>query len=367
MELKFMSLIWLLGPIENLNDGVGKYSRSLIDELSKLNSMGVIVKSIPYKPRSIMRYIYQFFIYPIVLIKLRNNYSLVVLSQENFAFLLPFIKLIGRKSIIIYHHSPDQNTAVSAVEKLKILYLNVTAIFLRLANQIICPSKDASEQIIKNMNLSNEKVSIVYNSFDFNYSCKSEEKAVFLSKLGIDYKGHERIILNIGTDETRKNLFCFLQGFSELDQSSYIFIKAGKVIVEGNNMMMENLVSDKCLNVKFLSYVSDIELNSLYELADVYVSPSLHEGFGRTVIESQAHGTPILASKLPVYDEIMTNSYVSVDCYTQAVAWREALEKFNFSNDELIKLGRSNARRFSAETVACDFLAIIKKVKSGEL
>ncbi|WP_413698795.1 glycosyltransferase [Psychromonas sp. KJ10-10] len=47
-----------------------------------------------------------------------------------------------------------------------------------------------------------------------------------------------------------------------------------------------------------------------------------HEGFGRTVIEAQHRGTPVMASKIPVYDEVLGDSYVPIDNYQTPKAWQ---------------------------------------------
>jgi len=361
-----MNIVWLNGPSESSGNGVGQYSQSLISEIQRMGTVSLLAKTIPHKARSFRRYFYQFFIYPLILIRLRNEFSVVILYQEDLAFLLPLIKLMGKKVIVIYHHAPDLNSAKSLVEKIKVVYLRLMALSLGMADQIISPSQDAAQKIAVSMGLSADMLSIVYNSFDFkDISGSSSDKVAFFARFGIEYHGHEKVLLNVGTDESRKNLNCFLEGYANIDQCNHVFIKVGKVLALENNEKMLRLILDRGLNAHFLDFITSDDLNTLYEIADVYVSPSVQEGFGRTVIEAQSHGAPVLASKLEVYEEIMQSSYIPVENYTSPNTWSHALETFNYSNSELIQQGKDNAERFCSISIAKDFLDIVEKVESG--
>ena len=60
--------------------------------------------------------------------------------------------------------------------------------------------------------------------------------------------------------------------------------------------------------VHLAGFVSDDELRALYQSADLYVHPSLYEGFGLPVLEAMASGTPVLASNLSSLPEVAGNA-----------------------------------------------------------
>ena len=57
-------------------------------------------------------------------------------------------------------------------------------------------------------------------------------------------------------------------------------------------------------NILYLSHVSDAMLNSLYKNALCFVCPSLYEGFGLPIFEAFAQSTPVIALKIPIFEEL---------------------------------------------------------------
>jgi len=68
-------------------------------------------------------------------------------------------------------------------------------------------------------------------------------------------------------------------------------------------------------NIKYLSYVSDNTLNSLYKNALCFVCPSKYEGFGLPIFEAFAQSTPVIALKIPIFEEIGGGGINFIDSY----------------------------------------------------
>ena len=66
-------------------------------------------------------------------------------------------------------------------------------------------------------------------------------------------------------------------------------------------------------SVKRLGFVSDEDLNCIYNLATVYCQPSLYEGFGLPVLEAMASGTPVVISKTQALVEIAHDAALIAD------------------------------------------------------
>ena len=58
-------------------------------------------------------------------------------------------------------------------------------------------------------------------------------------------------------------------------------------------------------NLYWIGYVDEDDKPSLYRLAEVFVYPSVYEGFGLPILEAMASGTPVVANNIPVFDEIV--------------------------------------------------------------
>lgn len=355
-----MSIFWFFGPKESIWNGVGQYSKLLCDELTTSYEMKINQQSIPYHSRSLKRYIYQFLVYPFLLLKNINQYQLVVLYQEDLAFLIPFAKLLRKRVFVIYHHLPTQTASETLFEKIKLLYLKITANLISYADKVICPSQQSVNAVSNQLNINISKFSVVYNAFE-KIDCDAEEnKSTFFNRLGVLVGEDEFIFLNVGTDETRKNLLVFIESLSLVKNVKVHFIRVGKSLIEENKNIMQDVINKNDIRVSFLEFLSDEDLAALYHFSDVYVSPSVHEGFGRTVIEAQLAATPVLASKIAVYDEIMGSSYFSVINFKDRYEWASAIESISEKKDELILDGIENSKRFTRKNVAVQFTDLLK-------
>ena len=71
-------------------------------------------------------------------------------------------------------------------------------------------------------------------------------------------------------------------------------------------------------HVRFFGFVSDQTLAALYRLADVFVFPSLYEGFGLPPLEAMASGTPVITSNVSSLPEVVGDAALMIDPYEPA-------------------------------------------------
>lgn len=105
--------------------------------------------------------------------------------------------------------------------------------------------------------------------------------------------------------------------------------------------------------------VSDSQLRWFYEHAVAIVLPSLEEGFGLQIIEAFLHSCPVVASAIPVYEEIAGDAAVYVDM-TQANLLADALMgliRDTAARSAMIEKGKKRAMRFSWDATAHQTLA----------
>ena len=113
-------------------------------------------------------------------------------------------------------------------------------------------------------------------------------------------------------------------------------------------------------HVVFTGFVNDADLRALYSAARVYVCPSLYEGFGFTVLEAMACGTPVVCSSATSLPEVAGKAALYFDPHKpeeMAAQMHSA-----FSDDDLraslIADGRKNLLRFSWAETARQTLAV---------
>jgi glycosyltransferase involved in cell wall biosynthesis len=119
-------------------------------------------------------------------------------------------------------------------------------------------------------------------------------------------------------------------------------------------MECKTLASTSGVRVHFAESVSEEDLGYFYQAADIYISATLHEGFGRTVIEAQMAGTPVIASDIPVYQGSMGDSFLAVADPTNPDGWAAAISSLadNASlMDELRVRGKTNALQYLPHVV----------------
>lgn len=117
-----------------------------------------------------------------------------------------------------------------------------------------------------------------------------------------------RVLAHLSSGDRRKNLPRILRAFRRLSEKrpDAIFVKAGKPLHARNQAAMERYVASLGLKDKvfFLDALTDAEVADLYNASDVFVFPSLAEGFGYPVLEAQACGCPVVTSSTTSLREV---------------------------------------------------------------
>jgi glycosyltransferase involved in cell wall biosynthesis len=126
----------------------------------------------------------------------------------------------------------------------------------------------------------------------------------------------KKVILYVGSEQPRKNLPVLLRAVSLVKESlqDILFVKVGrpqwKGAREGLVVNLKNLGLER--DVVFLDYVHEDELPLLYNRADVFVFPSLYEGFGLPPLEAMACGCPVVAAGTSSLPEVLGDAGVLV-------------------------------------------------------
>lgn len=238
------------------------------------------------------------------------------------------------------------------------------------ADKIIAVSNSIKGDLEKNLKADAQKIKVIYSGLDkrfFDEPDPGSQKV--LGKFGIERK----YILFLGTLEPSKNITKLLEAFAQFKENfkkegknfEYQLVLAGKRgwLSEEYRRMVKDLNLTK--DVVFTGYVVGDELVPLFKNAQFFVMPSLYEGFGMTVLEALATGTPSIISKVGSLPEVAGDAAFYVNPLdTQEIA--EALMKF--ATDENFRLsfvakGLEQAKKFDWEKVARETLEVYKSLK----
>jgi len=119
--------------------------------------------------------------------------------------------------------------------------------------------------------------------------------------------------------------------------------------------------------VRFLGYVPAEDLVALYNLADLFVFPSLYEGFGLPPLEAMACGLPVVASTAPALREVLDDAALLVHPQ-DVVALTEAMAaalRDEALRSRLRQAGLRRAAQFSWERTARETAAVYREAVGG--
>jgi O-antigen biosynthesis alpha-1,2-mannosyltransferase len=122
----------------------------------------------------------------------------------------------------------------------------------------------------------------------------------------------EPLILNVGAIQRRKNIIRLVEAFEQLD-AEWKLTLAGSFGFDSEAARERIERSPRRRDIQVLGYVSDSQLEELYERASILAFPSLDEGFGMPVLDAMARGVPVLTSNVSAMPEIAADAALLVD------------------------------------------------------
>ena len=140
-----------------------------------------------------------------------------------------------------------------------------------------------------------------------------------------------------------------------------VIVGGGVLTLEERKMLNTNLGNS---NFSHLSYISNSDLNILYNNAFCLIYPSLYEGFGIPIIEAQKAGCPVISSNISSITEITNDSALLIDniSVNEIVASMKSLLSESNLSEQIIKKGLSNSKRFSWDKTYSETMEFYKKI-----
>jgi glycosyltransferase involved in cell wall biosynthesis len=184
----------------------------------------------------------------------------------------------------------------------------------RQADAIITVSESAKRDIVRVYNLDARRVHVVYEAAAPSFQRVHDPAE--LERVRQRYGLGERVILYVGTIEPRKNLPKLIDAFAARRRSGELDHQLVCVGPYGwLSRGLEDLIarSNVAHAINFTGYVPFEDLPALYSLAEMFVYPSMYEGFGLPVIEAMACGVPVVTGRTAALAEIGGGATEHVD------------------------------------------------------
>lgn len=236
---------------------------------------------------------------------IKKHKSLLETSDVIHAF-TPFLINIPNVPVISHFHHDEQIR-----EPIELLYVPTTKTLWNVAykksDQVISVSEYSSKYLLKN-GVSKSKISIVPNGVDTN----KLKPGLDISKLKNRFK-EANILLYVGPIIKRKGLDYLIKSLPKIleTHSSTILILVGGGDTSELEQLAISLNVEK--NVFFEGFVADDKLPLYYNACDLFVFPSLQEGFGMVLIEAMACEKTVVASNSTAIPEVVGDAGVLVE------------------------------------------------------
>ena len=266
--------------------------------------------------------------------------------------------IVRPKKTVVTIHGLEYEYFPEAYSSFERWYLKWSTRFTsRHAWKIITPSQNTKRDLIKFYGTDSDKIRAIRHGF-------AKSKMMVNSKQ-ITEKSRYPYLLFIGRLEKRKNILRLIDAFCMLKQKYKI---PHRLILVGKPGYGHKNSKFKIQNSKFksdiieLGYVSQEEKFGLLKNADVFVYPSLYEGFGMPVLEAFSLGTPVVCSSASSLPEVAGNAAILVDpldVYSIASGvWKILSDKK--LNTECVQKGSIQVQKFSWDKCARETLSILE-------
>jgi glycosyltransferase involved in cell wall biosynthesis len=236
----------------------------------------------------------------------------------------------------------------------------------RNAAQVITGSEYSRADLIDAFDLPPEKVTVTPYAADPIYRPIDREAAKRAVSQRFGLRGP--FVLAVGVLQPRKNLPRLIRAFGRIAKEvPHALALVGKPGWAHEELQQAATASGLGSRLKFTGYVPDADLPFLYNAADLFVYPSLLEGFGFCALEAMACGTPVITSNVTSLPEVVGDAALMVeptDGDALAGAIRQALTDEPL-RERLREAGFARAARFSWERTAAETLDVYRKVLEG--
>ncbi len=278
---------------------------------------------------------------------------------------LPFV---GRKNLktTVTIHDLAFKYFPEFFPKRDLLRLNLFTDFaIKNSDKIVAVSQSTKKDILHFYpGIKEEKIKVIYHGFDpdlFQRKFSEETEKEILDRYTLS---DVQYVLYVGALQPRKNLEQLIEAFEMVRKEKH---RLKLVLAGGKAWMWKEIV--KCVNksefrndIIITGTISFEEVAVLYQNAEVFVFPSLYEGFGIPILEAMASGTPVICNQNSSLHEVAGDAalYYKGTSGELVFKMKEVLES-KFIRDNLVRKGSEQIKKFSWDKCAKETLEFIKE------
>jgi glycosyltransferase involved in cell wall biosynthesis len=247
-----------------------------------------------------------------------NGADIYHLASQNLATVLLFQRIepvvVTVHDIIPYlvRNDRDLSTYRHVFHR---LFDRLAYLALRKADAIIAISEYTRRTLVEHLGYSPDRIHVVYRAVDTEVFCPREVPSAFREKYGASEDW--RYVLYVGSEDPRKNLPTLIRAFALVKRQieKVKLLKVGAPHFGAEREKLIALIAELELenDVLFFNHVPDDDFPLFYNSAQVFVLPSLCEGFGLPVLEAMSCGMPVITARSGPLPEVVDGAGILID------------------------------------------------------
>ncbi len=228
------------------------------------------------------------------------------------------------------------------------------------SDRVIAISAQTSSDIQEYLGISGDKIDVVYQGCDpvFYSPVMDAEK----NRLTTKYTLPANYLLYVGTIEPRKNLLKIIEALHS-DSIEIPLIVIGRP-TPYLDQVKEYIAKHSITNITFLRDVPNEDLPGLYQMAEMFIYPSLFEGFGIPILEALASKTPVITTRGGCFPEAGGKSSMYIDPGKPeeiAAAIRKILDDSTL-REGMMSEGYTHALGFTEDIIGKNIMEVYRKI-----
>lgn len=246
----------------------------------------------------------------------------------------------------------------------RLFFAKIMPFSYRQADKIIAISHHTKKDIMQYLHIPSEKIKVIHLAADQCFYKKYLKNQI--QKTTNKFKIQQNYLLHIGTLNPRKNLQFLIKVFAQIIKvlPNYQLVITGKKgwYYQGLFESVKKLgLKDKVI---FTGYITDEEKPLLYQGAQLFVFPSLYEGFGLPPLEAMASGCPVISSNTSSLPEVIGKAGILLSPNDE-LAWIRSIKTILSDKRlqrNLAKQGQEQASKFSWTRAARETMEVYKEI-----
>ena len=268
-------------------------------------------------------------------------------------------KKVSGKPLITHIHATELDRTGHQGANQKIFDLERKG--FEAADKIVAVSQLTKDTVTKHYGIKDHKIEVVHNGIDEDYY---KQKVILDNKLAKLKKDGSKVVLFLGRITIQKGPDYFIKMAKKvLEQEEGVYF-----LVAGTGDMKEHImrqaaelqIADRVL---FIGWLNGEDQAHAYQIADLFVMPSVSEPFGLVPLEAMINNTPVLMSKQSGVAEVTTNvlkaDFWDIDEMANKIL---SVLAYDSLNNQLIHTGREEVKEINWQKAAVKCLNIYNKM-----